>query len=152
MSERSPVNPLMLSWARESLGLSLEEVAAHFNKNVDDIKSWESGDTVPTYVQLEALAYKVYKRPIAMFFFPVPPEEEDIGESFRTLPEYELRRIPPRLRFLLRKAHVLQLNLSELYDGRNPAEHHILRDLDFSPAITADAMAAQVRAYLGTGL
>jgi Zn-dependent peptidase ImmA (M78 family) len=152
MSAAIPVNPVMLGWARQCSGLSLEDVAAHLNKRPEDVEAWERGDTAPTYVQLETLAYKVYKRPLAMFFFPAPPEEEDIIESFRTLPVSEQRRIPPRLRYLLRKAQVLQLNLTELYDGTNPAERHVVRDLDFPPDVSAYSMAQQVREYLGVSL
>jgi len=39
------------------------------------IEGWEAGASAPTYPQLEALAYKVYKHPLALFFFPEPPED-----------------------------------------------------------------------------
>ena len=152
MSEPIPVNPDVLRWARESLHFSVEEVAARMNRSVPDIAAWENGEAFPTYVQLETLAYQIYKRPLALFFFPEPPTEESIQETFRTLPEYELERIPPRIRFLLRKAKVLQLNLAELYEGVNPADRRILQDLVFPPSISATEMAAQVRTYLGIPL
>ncbi|KKL56723.1 hypothetical protein LCGC14_2242570, partial [marine sediment metagenome] len=38
----------------------------------------------------ERLAYEIYKRPLALFFFPEPPEEETPKESFRTLPQEEI--------------------------------------------------------------
>jgi Zn-dependent peptidase ImmA (M78 family) len=149
MSAKIPVNHRVLQWARESIGLSLARVASHFGKPVSEIEAWESGDDAPTYVQLEKLAYEVYKRPLAIFFFPDPPEEESIEESFRTLPEIELQRIPARLRLLLRKAKVLQLNLSELYRGINPSNAHILRGFDFNPRASAQNMAHDIRVYLG---
>jgi len=152
MNEPIPVNSEVLRWGRTSLCLSLEEVALRMKKNVQDIESWERGEAFPTYVQLETLAYHIYKRPIALFFFPEPPEEETIGQSFRTLPEYELRRIPARMRFLLREARVLQLNLAELYGGVNPARRRILNDLDFTPSVDAADMAKRLRAYLDVKL
>lgn len=147
-----PVNPDVLRWARVSLNLPVEEVARRMKKKVADIEAWESGETSPTYVQLETLAYKIYRRPLALFFFPEPPEEETIAQSFRTLPADELQRIPPRIHYLLRQARVLQLNLAELYDGVNPAERKIWHDLDFAPTVAATDMAEQVRAYLGIEL
>ena len=147
-----PVNPDVLRWARVSLNLPVEEVARRMKKKVADIKAWESGETSPTYVQLETLAYKIYRRPLALFFFPEPPEEETLAQSFRTLPADELQRIPPRIHYLLRQARVLQLNLAELYDGVNPAERKIWHDLDFAPTVAATAMAEQVRAYLSIEL
>ena len=152
MNDPVPVNPKVLRWARDSLHLSLEEVANRMKKKILEIEAWERGEALPTYVQLETLAYDIYKRPIALFFFPEVPEEETIEQSFRTLPQYELQRIPPRMRYLLRKARVLQLNLAELYDGVNPADRKIVHNLNFIPSIAATKMAKQVRAYLGIEL
>nr|VFK14240.1 MAG: Zn-dependent peptidase ImmA, M78 family [Candidatus Kentron sp. LFY] len=152
MRDSVPVNPEVLQWARVSMNLSLEEVATRMKRGVREIEDWERGRAFPSYVQLETLAYKIYKRPLALFFFPHPPEEGTIEQSFRTLPEYQLQRIPSRMHFLLRKATVLQLNLAELHDGANPATRGILHDLDFSPSIAADRMAEEVRDYLGIEL
>ena len=152
MSEPIPVNPKVLCWARTSLGLSQEEVARRMNKKAAAVDSWERGETSPTYIQLEKLAYNIYKRPIALFFFPEVPEEETIEQEFRTLPADELPNIPPWMRYLLRKARVLQLNLAELYGGVNPAKRRILHDLDFAPSVAAADMAEQVRTHLGVEL
>ncbi len=77
-------NPKILKWARERAKYSLEDVALKLKKDIDIIKSWESGEKSPTYIQLEKLAYDIYKRPIALFFFPEPPEESDEQSEFRT--------------------------------------------------------------------
>jgi Zn-dependent peptidase ImmA (M78 family) len=152
MTEPIPLNPDVLRWARECQHMSLEDVAARMKKDVALVESWERGEAYPTYVQLEKLAYDIYKRPLALFFFPEPPAEETIEQTFRTLPEFELDRIPARVRILLRKARVLQLNLGELYDDNNPANRKIIRDLRFPPSINAVEMAARVRDYLGVSL
>ena len=152
MKEQIPVNPDVLRWARETLRLSQEEVAQRMNKKLSDIEAWERGEASPTYIQLESLAYEIYKRPIALFFFPDVPEEEAVERTFRTLPEQELQRMPPRILYLLRRARVFQLNLAELYDDVNPASRHILRDLDFAPSVAVTEMAQQVRSYLGIDL
>ena len=152
MSGPIPVNPDVLRWARDSMRLSLEEVAGRMNKRVSDIEAWERGDESPTYIQLERLAYDIYKRPVALFFFPEVPDEDAVEQSFRTLPEQELQRMPPRILFLLRRARVFQLNLAELYEGVNPANRQILRDLNFAPSVEVSEMADQVRAYLGIDL
>jgi len=152
VKEQIPVNPDVLRWARETLRLSQEEVAQRMNKRVSDIEAWERGDESPTYIQLERLAYDVYKRPVALFFFPDVPDEDAVEQSFRTLPEQELQRMPPRILFLLRRARVFQLNLAELYEEVNPANRQILRDLNFAPSVEVSEMAEQVRAYLGIDL
>ena len=152
MKEQIPVNPDVLRWARETLRLSQGEVARRMKKNVSDIEAWERGEASPTYIQLESLAYDIYKRPVALFFFPEVPEEDAVEQSFRTLPEQELQRVPSRILYLLRRARVFQLNLAELYDGVNPASRQILRELDFAPSVDVSEMAEQVRAYLGNDL
>ncbi len=152
MTNRIPANPAVLRWARECLGLSLEEVAERVKKRPADVEAWEAGRAAPTYVQLETLAYKIYKRPVALFFFPEPPDEPPVRQSFRTLPEEELDAIPPSVRYLLRKAAVLQANLYEIFGGANPAARHVLRDLVFAPSVSAVRMAKEVRAYLGVDL
>ena len=121
-------------------------------KTISDIKAWERGEAAPTYIQLECLAYEIYRRPIALFFFPEIPEEEAVERTFRTLPEQELQRMPSRILYLLRRAKVFQLNLVELYDGMNPANRQILRDLNFAPSVAVTEMAQQVRSYLGVTL
>lgn len=133
MTNRIPANPAVLRWARECLGLSLEEVAQRVKKRPADVEAWEAGRAAPTYVQLETLAYKIYKRPVALFFFPEPPDEPPVSQSFRTLPEEELDAIPPSVRYLLRKAAVLQENLYEIFGGANPAARHVLREVGIRP-------------------
>lgn len=82
------VNHDVLKWARESINLSLEDGAQRMKKSKDIIQAWEKGYDTPTYAQLEKLAYDIYKRPLAVFFFPDPPKEESPKKSFRTLPEF----------------------------------------------------------------
>jgi Zn-dependent peptidase ImmA (M78 family) len=145
--EELPVTPGLISWARTRAGLSLREASKTFRH----IEEWEAGRRKPTYPQLESLA-EAFKVPIAVFFFPDPPEVPEIGETFRTLPETEIDQLPSQIRLLLRKAKAMQLNLSELNAGQNPAERLITRDLSFDEPVRLPAMARQVREYLKIGL
>ena len=147
-----PVNPEILRWAREGLNLSRVEVARKMDKTKEDIAAWETGEYTPTYVQLERLASEIYKRPIALFFFPKPPDEEQIEEIFRTLPNQELERIPARIRLLIRYARVLQLNLEELFQDEVEPNPGILDDLHFSGKDNIEDLANQVRSYLNIDL
>jgi transcriptional regulator with XRE-family HTH domain len=146
------VNPQILVWARQRSGRSVDQVAKTLGQKSDVIESWEAGVSAPTYTQLEALAYKVYKRPLALFFFPEPPDEPDPEHSFRTLPEFEIEELNPDTRFHIRDAHALQLALGELNQGKNPAPGKIFRDLRAGGSLAAEEIAAQVRSYLGIDL
>lgn len=145
--EQIPVNRNVIVWARERAGLTIVEAAKKFAA----IEQWETGTAFPTYPQLELLAEE-FKIPVAVFFFPKPPQMPPIRESFRTLPDAEFEQMPRRVSFLLRKAKALQLNLPELTLGRNPAKRMITRDLHFPENVALDAMAADVRDYLGITL
>src|SRR3954447_3281877 len=111
---REPVagmNPKILVWARQRTGQSISQVAEAMNKEPEVIESWEAGDSAPTYAQLETLAYRVFKRPVALFFFPEPPDEPDPEHSFRTLPEFEIDDLLPDTRYRIRDARAMQLAL-----------------------------------------
>ena len=145
--EGIPITPELLRWARERAGFSLQELIPEFR----GIATWESGAAFPTYPQLERLSEK-FKVPIAVFFFPEPPDEPPIRQSFRNVPSVQFEALPRRIRFLLRKATALRVNLAELNDGRNPAERFILNDLRFSRNMDVRRMALRVRDYLAVPL
>jgi Zn-dependent peptidase ImmA (M78 family) len=152
MASVKGLNPALLIWARERAGQDIGAVAMSLKKDVSVIEAWESGVAAPTYVQLEKLAYEVYKRPIAIFFFPFPPEEPDAGESFRTLPEIELEKLEADTLFKVRKARALQESLAEINNARNPALRRIFADIKLSASDTVKSVAADVREYLGIEL
>jgi Zn-dependent peptidase ImmA (M78 family) len=153
MIQQLPINPDTLKWARETANISVEEVAFRMKKPPEIVEDWErKGGKSPTYVQLETLAYEIYKRPVAIFFFPDPPREIDPKGSFRTLPASELEDLPSTFLKLFRDAQAMQINLEELSDGLNPNPSKIFRDLSFSPGDNVEDMAAAVREYLGIPL
>lgn len=141
--EQIPITPEVLRWARQRAHYSVEEIRLKFPK----IEDWEAGKEFPTYPQLENISKK-FKVPVAVFFFPEPPNIPPIRESFRTLPDVDFDQLPREIHFLLRKAKVLQINLSELNDNHNPATRFILNDLRFQVDINIPAMAQSVRNYL----
>lgn len=155
MEELTSVNPEVLKWARESAGMTIQDVVLKMKRKkitYEIVHAWETGEKSPSYPQLERLAYELYKRPLALFFFPSPPEEVTPKQSFRTLPEYEINNIPREMRLLLRKAQSLQLNLIELYDGVNPSERKILDDLHFDVNLPLEEMGKTVRNYLSVDM
>lgn len=142
--EQIPVTPSVVTWARVRAGLSIDEAKEDFKA----IESWEAGQSSPTYPQLESMA-DAFKVPIAVFFFPEPPDLPSIGQTFRTLGSEQFALIPSKIRLLLRKARALQMSLEELNNGRNPAERLITRDLTFNPTTSVETIAKKLREYLG---
>jgi Zn-dependent peptidase ImmA (M78 family) len=142
----------LLQWAREAQGFSIEEVATRLKRDPAEIAAWEAGESSPTYVQLETLAYKIYKRPLALFFLPQPPPEADPETEFRTLPDFDLEDLSSDTRYQIRFAHSLQLSLKELNEGRNPAERMIFRDIALDIGRDVREQAHRIREYLGISL
>ena len=146
----SGVNPKILVWARERSGLTIAQVAKAMSRPVTEVEAWESdADAAPTYPQLEKLAYHLYKRPVALFFFPEPPDEKDPRHSFRTLPDFEIQDLSADTRYKIRQARALQLSLYELNGDANPAAENIFADLHVQTPTNAAAVAAKARDYLG---
>jgi len=155
MSEPIPVNPEIMRWARETAGYSIEDVVDKIKRKhvtVEVIQDWENGNASPSYSQLEKLAYKIFKRPLALFFFPEPPEEETPRQSFRTLPGQEIDRMKPAMLHLIREAMALRENLKELYDNANPAKHKIFIDIEIKSSDSVSIVAKEVRKYLESNL
>ena len=150
MSGQLPINLQVLQWARTSLGLSLEEVARKMNKSKLIIQEWESGKSSPSYIQLETLAYKIYKRPIAVFFFPDIPIEDNPKTDFRSMPNEEIQYLSSNMLKIYRRAKILQLQIEELYEGEKPIPINLIDR--FAGLTSSNSIAEDIRGYFNISL
>lgn len=134
------------------MGLSLEDIARRIKKEPAELRDWENGNASPTYVQLEKLAYSVYKRPVAVFFFPDVPKEENPKTEFRTLPDTIIDTLTPGLIRLYRKSKIFQYNLHELFDGEKPIESNLLDNISLTAGSNIPQIAKQIREILQISL
>jgi len=146
------ITPSVLKWARESANMTMADVAARLKKNIELVDSWENGNDAPTYAQLETLAYEVYKRPLALFFMPTPPEEPGPRAEFRSLPDTDLADLSRETTLLIRKARAFQAALIELYGDRNPVANPIWKQVNVNPSGDVELQADRVREALGIDL
>jgi len=146
------VNPEVLQWARERSGMTIEEVAVELKKDESEIEAWESADSdaAPTYGQLETLAYRLYKTPLAVFFFPEPPDEPDAQGQFRLVPGAELDGFEPDTRYAVRLAVAAQESLRELGTGAETAA--ILGAVQARRFRSLESLCTRVREELGIPL
>lgn len=79
------VNPAVLKWARESSGSTVEEAAKRLKVPPTAFSKWEAAETPLKLSQLRVLA-EYFKRPLAAFLLPAPPEESGPPSDFRSLP------------------------------------------------------------------
>ena len=142
-----PINPDVLKWARETSGYSLIDLQREYR----DFQLWETGEDYPTYAKLESLAQK-FKRPLAVFFFPEPPQEEKLEKAFRSISQEEVRTLSPHMRKLVRKAYAFQISLRELIDEDLAKQQKKLQWLANLKTLSIDDIAEAVRAQLGISL
>lgn len=76
------VNAKILTWARETAGLSLDDAAKVVGMKPDRLLGLEQGAREPSHTQLAAMADK-YRRPLITFYLKEPPPLGDRGEDFR---------------------------------------------------------------------
>ncbi len=149
MPRKSPkvsVKSEVLVWARESIGRNVKDVANRLNVSEDLVREWESGEKDPRLTQIKTLA-TYYKRPLAAFFLPEPPEESPLPRDFRTLPGEEALPLYSKTRLALRRARRLQSLTKELREeGTNDAADGIGRaGLSDDP----ETLATKVREHFG---
>ncbi len=100
------IQPKILTWARETAGLSLDDAAralgfaaARGRTGAQRLESLELGEGEPTRPILLKMARK-YHRPLLVFYLAQPPMMGDRGQDFRTLPVQE--KFNPELGALVR--------------------------------------------------
>ncbi len=96
MVVRVDANPIMIKWAREDAGFSLDELPQSLKK----AEKWETGEEKPTWNDLRNLAKK-YKRPSFFYFLKKPPVEEDQFIEFRS--DEKIDEFSSSLRLEIRK-------------------------------------------------
>jgi len=110
-----PINPAILTWAREESGYPLERVALRLQVNEEKVAAWEAGERQPTLRQLQKIA-RLLHRPFSVFFLPNPPELPPLAMEYRRLPRVAPGHESPELRLALRQMltrRELTLNLME---------------------------------------
>lgn len=115
------VEPELLKWARESIGYEIDEAAKKIGVKPERVLGWESKESRPSIAQLRKIA-DVYKRPLAIFYLPSPPEEFQPMKDFRHFPGAKKIPSSPNFLYLLRKVHQRReviLELKEYFDYGN---------------------------------
>jgi len=150
MSKKSfnvSVEPSVLIWARESIGMSEPEVVKKIKGiTINTIKEWEKkeGAAKPTFAQIEKLS-KIYKRPLSAFLLPAPPKEPLFPKDFRTLPSEETQSLKPKTYLAIRKARRFQYSAIELIKelGEESKKLPIKANLSDNPETLAEKVRMQ---------
>jgi Zn-dependent peptidase ImmA (M78 family) len=112
------VEPAVLRWARETIGLEAVAASRRIGVPDDRVEQWESGSAQPTVAQLREAA-RVYKRSLGVFFLAAPPNDFDTMRDFRRHPGALERNWSPELHGEYRRALIQRENalaLAEIED------------------------------------
>ncbi len=118
-----PVNPAVLTWAREESGYPVERVAERLQVKSDRVQAWESGTRPPTLRQVQELS-RFYHRPLSVFFLASPPHVSPLAAEYRRLPGVVPGQESPELRLAARRMSLRRdnaLNLMEELGAGGPA-------------------------------
>ncbi|WP_395707919.1 ImmA/IrrE family metallo-endopeptidase [Reyranella sp.] len=119
MTKGVQINPGILSWARETAGLSPEEAAAKLGLTstgrasaVQKLLEAEGGKRPISQGMLQRAA-AAYRRPLVAFYLPAPPARGERGEDFRTVAGAHSPRDNAMLDALIRDVRTRQQLLRE---------------------------------------
>jgi Zn-dependent peptidase ImmA (M78 family)/transcriptional regulator with XRE-family HTH domain len=143
------VEPSVLIWARESIGMSIDEVAKKVKEiTINTIKEWErkGGAVKPTFAQIEKLS-NIYKRPLSAFLLPAPPKEPPFPKDFRTLPSEEKQSLKPKTHLAIRKARRFQYSAIELIKELGQESKKL--SIKANPSDNPETLAEKVRMQFG---
>jgi len=143
------VTPSVMKWARERARFDLETAANKIKRPEEDIVAWEDGSLQPSLAQARK-ASEVYKRSLAVFYLPEPPEDFATLQDFRTLPQTVSHEYSPELALLVRRLQSRQQWLREflLTEGHDPLEFIG----SASVSLPASQVAETIRKTLGISL
>lgn len=154
MPPTEQINHRMLSWARETAGMPVEEAAQRLGLKdsakasaLRKLRALEAGERAPSQTIL-LRASAAYRRPLIAFYLPEPPRRGDRGEDFRTLTGAVSARENAILDALLRDVRARQRMLRAVLEDEDEASP---RPFVASVQIEhgAQTIAAAIRAALG---
>ena len=111
------VNGQILRWARENYNMTPGETAAAIGVDEARYLRWENGEEFPTYAKLKKVS-EVLHKPSARFFFPEPPQIDNVKGDLRTLPGEVSNRLSRQVIQAFETARSYQMDLQELYGMR----------------------------------
>ncbi|MDD2656862.1 MAG: ImmA/IrrE family metallo-endopeptidase [Patescibacteria group bacterium] len=112
------IQPKILIWARQSMGMSKGIVIAHFNSsksrqkyNIDDsfLKNLEDSqkEIEISFTLLKEFAH-LYRKPLSVFFIEKPVDDKFVPKDFRTLLSISNYSISPETMLVIRRTRRVQ--------------------------------------------
>jgi Zn-dependent peptidase ImmA (M78 family)/DNA-binding XRE family transcriptional regulator len=146
---RVDVNSEVLVWARNAIGMSVEDAAVKLDITALTLRFWEEGaysEAQPTLVQLRKMA-RLYRLPLAALYLDSPPEEEgDKLPDFRLIPAEHSREWSPELHATFRRARMQREVAIELAEAADELPEAI--SLSLTLTNNPEAAGSKIRKWL----
>lgn len=139
------VEPDVLIWARESMGLSREEAASRLNLSTLDLRYFEEGAEDVPMAKIRDMA-DVYKRPQIVFFLPTAPDLHDEMPDFRTVASKVEQDWSPELHSEFRRVHGQRDAMLEIADLADEPEPPV--NFRITPDDDPEIAGAAIRTWL----
>jgi Zn-dependent peptidase ImmA (M78 family) len=138
------LNPQILTWARETAGLSVDDAAhalgfkdTHDRTAADRLQAMEAGEEEPSRSVLLKMA-GVYHRSLLVFYLSEPPRTGDRGQDFRRAPGIKPPEYDPTLDALIRDIRGRQGIIRDLLEQTEPGR------VEYIASITMDVPPAEL--------
>lgn len=118
------VSPGVLKWARNTSGLSVEDVAKKLKVEVGSVTRLEAREEKVELKLLEKIA-RIYKRPLAALLLLTPPQEHPYPHDFRKLPEHAERTLSSKTLLAIRRARHAQKVAKELTEEAKKSRRYL---------------------------
>jgi len=147
------LNPAILTWARETAGLSLEDAADAIGLNdarglrgSERLAALEKGENQPSRPLLLKMA-KAYRRSLLVFYLTEPPKRGDRGQDFRTVPGAPPPLYDPELDALLRDINARHSIVKSLREDLEAEPLAFVGSVNMDTSVTQ--LARRVAHHLG---
>lgn len=133
--EPALINPEVIAWARKRSRIPKEAAAQKLNIPVERLLAIETGQETITLAQAREFA-KFYRRALAVFFLPAPPDDIDVPTDFRRLPDGSLQEVPTDLIHAIREARMRQAAAIEIAEQLGTLDAHAIPNLTHTTPVT----------------
>lgn len=148
MGQPALITPSVLRWARLRINMPLEKAAKRLKVETERLEAWERGDELPTLAKAKEIA-QMYRRPLAIFYLPEPPEALEMLHDFRRLPSTEQVSPSTALMLEIERAEYLRSVALQLLTP-DEAEFKYLHTVSIDD--NAERVATYLRQILGITL
>jgi len=140
------VNPNILTWARNSSGYTLREVAKKLNISYNTLRVTENGVMRLTVKQLRKLA-KFYKRPLPIFYLKNTPKDIELPDFRSRSIDEEIGVVAGKIRLIIREILEKKKIAEDLYEKLNISYPYDFIGL-FSESDSIENAAKEIRNLL----